>query len=88
MSGFDSEMFQQNPGMPRVLGGDKIDIAQNFECAQRDVAQVPDRRGDDGKASLIFVSKFTLQLSGCLKEDCSGPAQRSETNQWEEGILL
>jgi hypothetical protein len=42
-------MFQQNSGISRVLGRDKIDIAQNFECAQRDVAQVPDRRGDDVK---------------------------------------
>jgi hypothetical protein len=42
-------MLQQNPGVPRVLGRDKIDIFQNFQRAKSDIAQVSDWGSDDVK---------------------------------------
>ncbi len=42
-------MFEQLPGMPRVLGGDHVALAQDAQRAQRDVLQVANRRGDEVK---------------------------------------
>jgi hypothetical protein len=42
-------MLQQNPGVPGVLGRDKIDIFQNFQGAQGDIAKVSDWGSDDVK---------------------------------------
>ena len=43
------EMFQEMPGMARILGGDKIDAFQGFQCPESDIAEVSDRSGDDVK---------------------------------------
>jgi len=42
-------MFQQLPGMPRVLGGDHVALAQDAERAERDVLKVANRRGHEVK---------------------------------------
>ena len=46
----DFVVLQQDPRMSRVLGSDKIDIFQNFERAERDVAKISDWRGDNIEA--------------------------------------
>ena len=45
----DAEMFEQLAGMPRVLGGDDVTLAQDAERAERDVLEVANRRGDEVK---------------------------------------
>ena len=45
----DLIVLQQNSGVPRVLGRDKIDIFQNFQRADSEIAQISDWRGDDVK---------------------------------------
>ena len=40
----DLVSLQQNPGMARIFGRDKIDVFQDFEGAQGDVAQISNRR--------------------------------------------
>ena len=42
-------MFQQLPGMPRILGGDHVALAQDAERAERDVLEVANRRGHEVK---------------------------------------
>ncbi len=44
--GADAVVREQYPGHARVLRRDDIDLRQNVERAQGDVAQIPDRRGD------------------------------------------
>ncbi len=38
---------QQFLGMAGVLGRDHIDLAKNPQRPQRDILQIPDRRGDN-----------------------------------------
>src|SRR5258706_15734405 len=45
----DAEMFQQLPGMPRVLGGNHVALAQDTKRAERDVLQVANPRGHEAK---------------------------------------
>ena len=40
-------MLKQLQRPPRILARDQIDGLQRLECSQRDIAQVPDRRGHD-----------------------------------------
>ena len=42
----DAMVRNQDGGHPRVFGGDHVDLSEDVERAQRDVAQIPDRRGD------------------------------------------
>ena len=68
----DLVMLQQNTGVPRVFGCDKIDILQNFERAQSDVAQISDWRRDyiehqSSGLAHFYVSRF-IQLLAIL--DC------------------
>lgn len=48
-------MRKQRRGMPRVLAGDAIGGLQNFQGPQRDVAEVPDRCGNNHDAAGCFV---------------------------------
>lgn len=48
----DLVTLQQNAGVPRILGRDEIDIFQDSERAQCDVAEISDRRSDDVKHCL------------------------------------
>src|SRR5690606_4103651 len=47
----DAEVGQQMPGMPRVLGTDRVDRAQRIQRTRRQVGEVADRRGDDVEGS-------------------------------------
>ena len=40
----DAEVLHEPPGIARVLGGNQIDGAQDFERAKRDVAEITDGR--------------------------------------------
>jgi hypothetical protein len=42
-------MLQQDAGMPCVLGRHEVDVAQNFERAQGDIAQISNWRCDNVK---------------------------------------
>jgi hypothetical protein len=70
----NSEMFQQDPRMPRVLGRDKIDLLQNVERAQCNIAQISDRRRDDVKhprssgESLLSAIGLSQQLDKAESE--------------------
>ena len=39
-------MFQQLPGVARILGGDDVALAQHTQRAQRDVLEVANGRGN------------------------------------------
>ena len=45
----DAKMFQQLPGMTRVLGGNHVALAQDAQRAERDVLEIANRRGDEVK---------------------------------------
>jgi hypothetical protein len=42
-------MFEQLAGMPRVLSRHHIALAQDAECAEGDVLEIPNRRGHEVK---------------------------------------
>ena len=44
---FDLKMIEQLGRDARVLGGDEVRVAQRFERADGEVAEVPDRGGDE-----------------------------------------
>ncbi len=65
----DLVMLQQNSRVSRVLGRDKIDIFQNFERPQCDIAKISDGRGDDvkhglGKIDLHRIATGTFLRNG------------------------
>jgi hypothetical protein len=57
----DFEMPQQIPRVARILGRDYIDGLQNFQRAQGDVVEIPNRRGHDVKHPGIIDSESTLR---------------------------
>ncbi len=40
------EMFEHQSGFARIFAGDQIDLAQRVQCAQRDIAEITNRRCD------------------------------------------
>jgi hypothetical protein len=71
-------MFEQHARVARVFRRDKIDMFQYFERAQRDVAQISDRRRDDvehrqssGRNPFRAISFAHLQKKArCIKPPC------------------
>src|SRR5262249_13275820 len=57
---FDLIMLQQNPGVSRVLGCDKIDIFQNLQRTQGDVSEVSDWSSDDVKHLVNLIKPTCL----------------------------
>ena len=55
---FDLIARQQLGGDARVLAGDDVGLAKRVEGAQRDIAEIADRRGDDEK-SPPALARFT-----------------------------
>jgi hypothetical protein len=45
----DREMAQEISGMARVFAGDDVGALQHLQRAERDVAESPDGRGDEGE---------------------------------------
>jgi hypothetical protein len=41
------EMAKQISGMPRVLGRDQVDLFQDLQGSDSNIAQITDRRADD-----------------------------------------
>ena len=46
----DSEMREQLPAMPRILGGDQIGACEHRERTQRNVAEIADRSRNEVEA--------------------------------------
>src|SRR5947208_6144008 len=56
----DPVMLQQNPGVPGVLGRDKIDIFQNFQRPQGDVSKISNWSSDDVKHLVNLIKPTCL----------------------------
>jgi hypothetical protein len=54
----DLEMIEKFLGLARVFAGDAVDGAENFKRAQRDVAEVADRSGDEVKTRRQIRSRI------------------------------
>jgi hypothetical protein len=47
----DAIVIKEFVCMARIFTGDQIDVAENLECAVRDVCEIADRSGDEIKSA-------------------------------------
>ena len=69
---------QKVPGMPSILAGDEIVLLQRLYRAQSDVAEIPDRRGDEEQHSRKGFGDLR-RGGGAVLDHVSKPYQPSLT---------